>query len=533
MSKFDYMLDEPDVKRERFSYMLEEEEEMGLLGKLPGLQIKRHVPLVGAIGDILKPKPRKQPTPIYERLRTIEPIPAPQATTEVVAPPQRPPSTIRPLTEGESAEEALWRRPQLTAQPPDFVEKFEKTTKNIYRGVKKGLQPGGDDPAVNAIKGVIGFYFGIPEFISEMGETALETISASTPEESARILKKKGGEMVAGAAHTLQNLAWLISYSISPVTGGSQEEYERRQGEFLQDPSAPVIAAWIVKAMGRGIGRIPKGKMAVKAKQIVDYVKSQDVLLKRQRGRETPVLPTEKVGVAKTPVPGEAELKVKEAVWQKAEQKLAEMEYGMQELTSMSPNKERMGVLRKHFPKLADALMVEDAGKINQQSRFAYTVIDGLKKEVETFRHDAEMAGQQKMMAEMEEAGRWVEEMQAKKSKAEPVTEPPVPGEAELKVARKLKEKGVTEKPAEIPKFKGTEEALEFGRLHAGNEAIRNQLIRLKEETGKKVDVLRKQKKFDEGMEVATEGQFYREALESMERPAEIPAEKVIPGITF
>jgi len=299
-----------DYWAEEVAPFLEEEEE---LDWMQGLRLKRHIPLVEAVGDIFKPKPRKQPPPIYETLRTIEPIPAPQATTEVATLPLQIPPTIRPPTEREREEETEWKRPRFEAPLPDFAERFEKTTKNIYRGVQRALQPG-DDPAMNTIKGLIRFGVGIPEFISEMGQTALETIAANTPEESARILGKKGGEMISSAAQTLQNLAWLISYSISPIKGGSREEYERRQSEFLQDPSAPVIMTWIVKGVGRSIGKIPKGKMAVKAKQIVDYVKSQDVLLKRQKGKEVPVMPTERVGITempeKAPVPGEAELKL-------------------------------------------------------------------------------------------------------------------------------------------------------------------------------------------------------------------------------
>jgi len=310
-SKYFTGTEKPDYS----GYFLDEEKEgldwmQKLRRKLPGIQIKGHIPLVEAVGDIFKPKPRERPPPIYKTLRTTEPLPAPQATTAVTTLPQRPPPTIRPPTEEEKWTEAERRKPRFEAPLPDFAERFEKTTKNIYRGVQRALQPG-DDPAMNAIKGLIRFGFGMPEFISEMGETALEIISASSPEESNQILKKKGGKMVVSAAHTLQNLAWLITYNVSPLEmkgGKGKEEYERRQGEFLQDPSAPVITAWVVKAVGRSIGKIPKGRMAVKAKQIVNYVKSQDVLLKRQKGKEVPVMPIEVL--KKPPVPGKAELKL-------------------------------------------------------------------------------------------------------------------------------------------------------------------------------------------------------------------------------
>jgi len=63
-----------------------------------------------------------------------------------------------------------------------------------------------------------------------------------------------------------------------------------------------------------------------------------------------------------------------------------------------------------------------------------------------------------------------------------------------------------------VPMFKGTEEALEFGK-RADVEDVA-ELMRLQRGTVAEATRLRKGKDFDAAMQKAFEGQFYREALE-------------------
>ena len=257
---------------------LPEEEELSWIDRLlrsikgaaPEVRLKEKVPLIEAAKGLL-PKREVEPIPQFPAGFQL----AEAVTTRVERPSISPEPILRVPTE-EERRTGLFARPAIRAAEPEKA--MRPLGSAISKRVEKVLQPG-KNAEENAVKDVVRFAYGIPEFISSVGTGLLDAVAtADTFEELmdniVSPIGRAGGEMVEGIRKWFE----IVSYQISPLEGrGGYEKYERDLEEFNQTPLGPAISLWVAKGVAKQVGGIPKIKRIA---EVTDYMKAQASRLK-------------------------------------------------------------------------------------------------------------------------------------------------------------------------------------------------------------------------------------------------------------
>lgn len=255
-----------------------EEEEPSWLSRALEVRLKEKVPLVEAVKGLL---PKREVEPIPDLPAGFQPTEA--ATTRVEKPLIAKEPILRVPTE-EERRTGIFARPAIKAAESEKA--IEPMGSAIKKRIDKVLQPG-KSAEENAVKDVVRFVVGIPEFISGVGTGLLDAVAtADTFEELmdsiVSPIGKAGGEMAEGIRKWFE----LVSLQVSPFEGkGGYEEYERKLEEFNKTPLSPAISLYVLKGVGKQIGRIPKAKRIT---EVTDYMKAQASRLK-----ETPKVVSE------------------------------------------------------------------------------------------------------------------------------------------------------------------------------------------------------------------------------------------------
>lgn len=243
----------------------------------PFLQLKTSSPLVGAVSDLYqqaKALVSPEVKPKWQASSDLGFQTTPSATTSVS--PEistiRPESTIRALTPQEEQATPEYRQLHPIIKEENIpATTTQETVEKKWAGLQETLSPS-ENPVMNSVKGVIRAGLGIPVFVAQLGDLLQQQWMASSPWEGAKIVGRAGIESAQSLVRPIENMIYTIGYAISPFGSKTEDaEYKARLEELKQDPTAPIVSAYILK----GLTKAPlEMKKTETFKKTVDAVQS-------------------------------------------------------------------------------------------------------------------------------------------------------------------------------------------------------------------------------------------------------------------